>query len=78
MTKKQIKEMDAIESGKPCSVSLVKNGMSVAIIKQGYFVQRQASPVGFAWRVTRHGADIFILPTYKLLVIDGDHFRCDI
>ena len=81
MTKKQIKKLDAIKDGDECSAAIVHNGLTLARIDKGLFLQRQPAPIGFAWTVfakTRSKADIYILPTHKVTIFPNNHVRIDI
>lgn len=68
MTKALIKELDALPDGAAMSVTVVHNGTTLAVIKNGVLLKRAPQPVGLAFEVvarTGHMASVFIMPHHR-------------
>jgi hypothetical protein len=81
MTKKQIKEMDAIEDGARCSVSVCYKGRTLARLYTAVLHKRTPAPVGFAWRIEGKGRkhnEVFICPDYKVFFFPLNHFKVEL
>lgn len=83
MTKKRIKEMDAIKNGVPCTAAIVRGGLTVARIDKGVFCQRR-EPVVCAWGVITQTRNkkitgiLYITPRDNVVIFENNHFRIDI
>ncbi len=81
MTKQQIKKLDAMPDGTPCTVAITHKGRCLARLDTAVIRKRVEAPVGFAWcieDIVPAGAKVYLCPDYRLTILENNHFRIDI